>query len=39
MKTDKEVEEPEEDKCSFCGDTGHTINYCNIFLAVISAGC
>ena len=39
MKTDKEVEKPKEEKCSFCGGTGHTINYCNIFLAVITSGC
>lgn len=32
-------EKPEEEKCTFCGSTEHTINYCNIFFAVISAGC
>jgi hypothetical protein len=35
---DKEVEKPKEEKCSFCGCTGHTINNCTIFLVIISSG-
>ena len=35
---DKEVEKPKEEKCSFCGGTGHTINNRTIFLVIISSG-
>ena len=38
MNTEDEKEKEKPKKCSFCGSKDHTINYCNIFLAIISAG-